>query len=816
MSFNKARLRHGLINSTILATVLSGMFVSHAFAQTTVAAASSSQVEAAPTELVVTLNRKARSSVALAGSEIQKILPGVNALKAIETLPGVLFETADPWGNNEQNETLFIHGFSLQQLGYTFDDVPLGDQQYGNWNGLSPSRAVTSENIGRVQLASGAGDLGTASMSNLGGTIDTYSNDPAPTYGVTWGETLGSYHTLRTYLRIDTGDLGSGNSAYVSLLDHDAKAWDFAGHQKDKQLNAKFVHAGDKGRLTAFFDYDTKVEPNEDSLVHPEVGTGATPATQDLNVPYTRPFLYPDYTTALSYLNCATTCAPPAADGNNFHNYHSAAQREDALTYIKYDYKINEAMSWSNQAYYHYDYGRGIVAGPINQAGLPGLFSVYYPGPAGETTAQQTQRLMAIFGGTGYAVRTTEYLINRSGLISTFKWAIENHTIEAGIWYEKEFSTQHRAWYPFTSANHDLTPYQTPTGANFDQYYGRFNIEVFNFHVQDQWRLAPNLLVTYGFKASDQDGSGWFPINQLNLASNTNPTHYPTGTLKTHENFLPQLGIVWDATANDQIYADAQKNVRQFIVYGAGGSAWSLPNQAAFDLFKSSTKPETSETYEAGYRFHHNLDLGPISGLEGQVNLYHVDFKNRLLQISATPVILSLVAGAAILANVGDVKTDGADLAGTVHFGPHLSFYDGLSYNKSVYQNNYTTGAANTVVLTAGKEVPASPQWLNKFVLSANYGAFTGELTGDYVGKRFATYTNDLSVKSSFLTGLEASYRFTLPAGAAIRSAKISLNITNLGDTKGVSTLVVGAASGTYNVYPIPPRQYFVNLTTKF
>jgi hypothetical protein len=55
---------------------------------------------------------------------------------------------------------------------YTLDGVPLGDQQYGNYNGLSPQRAIVSEDVGLVTLASGAGDLGTASTSNLGGTDD--------------------------------------------------------------------------------------------------------------------------------------------------------------------------------------------------------------------------------------------------------------------------------------------------------------------------------------------------------------------------------------------------------------------------------------------------------------------------------------------------------------------------------------------------------------------------------------------------------------------------------------------------------------------
>ncbi len=812
MTIAKTGSKTSRLRAALLATSVLGLCAApHAFAQDD--ASKDAATDGSSAEIVVKLNKTTRSSVELGGGELQKILPGVNSLKAIQTLPGVLFETADPWGNNEQNETLFVHGFSLQQLGYTFDGVPLGDQQYGNWNGLSPSRAVISENISRVQFASGAAGLGVASTSNLGGSIETYSSDPAKTHGFTFGQTLGSYETTRTFLRFDTGEFGNGNALYISALHHDAKAWDFNGHQRDDQLNAKYVRTGTKGKFTAYLDYQTKVEPNEDSIVHPQVGTSATMATADLNVPYVRPFLYPDYNAALAYLN-PTTGAPPAADGNNFRNYHSAAQREDALGYVKYDYNFSDNLSWSNQVYYHYNYGRGIVAGPINQAGLPALFAVYYPGPVGETAADQSLRLKAIFGGTGWAVRTTEYLINRSGLISTLKWRAGDHNIEAGFWYEKNFSTQHRAWYPFTSANNDLTPYDVPVNKAFNQYYGRFNDLVLNMHVQDQWQVTPTLTLQYGVKTSVQTGKGFFPINQKNATTGAQ-TNYPQGTIRTDEGLLPEIGLVWDVTPNDQIFVDSAENVRHFIVYGAGGSAWSLPSQAAFDLFKAGTKPETSKTLEAGWRFHHKFD-GFITGFEGQVNAYHVDFQNRLLQISSTPTILSLVAGAAILTNVGGVKTDGIDLAGTVHFGQHWSFYDAVSYNKSTYQDNYVTGAANTIVPTAGKQVPASPDWMNKFILSANYGQFDMQFSGDYVGKRYATYTNDLWIKGYFLTGLQMGYRFNLPASAPVRFAKLSLNVTNLGDIKTTSTLVVGQPTGTYNTYPMPPQMTFVTLTTKF
>ena len=245
------------------------------------------------------------SAVDMGAVQVQKILPGVAPLEAINIMPGVVYETADPWGNNEQNESLVVHGFTTQQLGYTMDGVPLGDQQYGNYNGLSPSRAVTSENVRRVTLSSGAGALGVASTSNLGGAIETVSSDPSDKQGGDIRQTLGSYSTTRTFLRYDTGDWGDGTKAYVSYLHHDARAWDFDGHQRDDQFNAKLVRQTETGKLIAYADYSAKVEPNED-----QDNFGNQQTAGILFTPYTRPFQFPNLAGDLASLSNG---APPAA-----------------------------------------------------------------------------------------------------------------------------------------------------------------------------------------------------------------------------------------------------------------------------------------------------------------------------------------------------------------------------------------------------------------------------------------------------------------------------------------------------------------------
>uniref|UniRef100_UPI0025DB20B4 Plug domain-containing protein n=1 Tax=uncultured Caulobacter sp. TaxID=158749 RepID=UPI0025DB20B4 len=162
MQFDKKTSRQAALwcSAALLALMGAGAQAAETAAATPAAAETeSTNVE----QVIITSQRETRSAVTMQTQQIQSVLPGASPLKAIQFLPGVVYRTADPWGNNEQNLSLFVHGFSTQQLGFTMDGVPLGDQQYGNYNGLSVSRAVTSENVSRVTLSSGAGSLGVAS-----------------------------------------------------------------------------------------------------------------------------------------------------------------------------------------------------------------------------------------------------------------------------------------------------------------------------------------------------------------------------------------------------------------------------------------------------------------------------------------------------------------------------------------------------------------------------------------------------------------------------------------------------------------------------
>ncbi|MEJ5979006.1 TonB-dependent receptor [Novosphingobium sp. PS1R-30] len=807
--------------------------------------------------IIVTGAKTTRSATAIPQSEIQKILPGVSPLKAIQTLPGVLYITADPWGNNEQNAQTYIHGFDRSQLGYTFDGLPLGDQSYGNYNGLAPQRAVISENVARVVVATGAGDLATPSNSNLGGTVETFSSDPLSELGIQAAQTIGSYSTSRTFVRIDTGEFGQGNSAYISGARQRARAWDFNGIQSGWQANAKFVHEDDGGKITVYFDYNDMKQPNEDATVFfvPSAGGTATPA--QLYTPYTKPFFFPDFngyrTTYMTALGNS-----PAAEGSNYRNYYSDAQRTDNLGYARFDANLSDKVTWSNTAYIHHNDGVGVVAGPLGQsitvaqayldpayASLPANCRFGGNGngirPAACTALTDAQAaaagaaLVTATGGSGMITRTTEYRIDRGGLISNFDIELGNHKIALGGWYEYNSTTQWRRWYAVPVADPSLsTPYIRPLSVLqplFTQYQGEARIEQLQLHIQDTWQATEKLLIQAGFKTSAQWATGRYPI-QPRVGSLGGTTALPQGKINTQERFLPAFGATYDFNGHEQVYFNVQKNLRQYSAYLAGGGGpWFTGSQAAFDAFADQGKPETSWTYEAGLRT--NRNFGDI-GLQAQINYYHVEFNNRLLAIPTNPGGIAgsgITGGTSTLVNVGNVKTDGVDAAFTLRFGRTFSLYNAISYNLSKYQNDYTStalgiGAASDtciggfvvtggIVPTCGKQLPGTPKWMNKTVATLNVGPFEAQVIGDYVGRRFATFTNDTSVKSYFLTSLRLAAK--VPEGTLpLRKVELALNVTNLGDKKGVSTLSIGSATNSYSAYPIAPRQWFLTLSAAY
>ncbi|WP_300759731.1 TonB-dependent receptor [Janthinobacterium sp.] len=503
-------------------------------------------------------------------ADLQKAIPGTSPLLTLEKLPGVSFQSADPFGAYEWSTRFSIRGFNQNQLGFTLDGVPLGDMSYGNNNGLHISRAISSENIGRVAVSQGAGALSTASTSNLGGTVQFYTLDPSDTMGVTASQTVGSASTSRTFVRVDSGLLSTGTKFYLSGTRMRADKWKGDGPQDQDQFNSKIVHTFGDNKLSAFYNYSTRSEVDY----------------QDLSLDMVKRLGYnwdnyaPDWQRAV---NAAKGIYTGGVNSMDDAYYLGRGLRKDNLGGLSLDLQLTPAAVLKTTIYHHDNKGQGH------------WYTPYTPSSA----------------TVPISIRTTEYSIGRDGVTSDLTWDLANHTINAGFWGERSLHTLTRNFYAVTDGTYQDHFLSNPTSTGFQQ---DFTTTTRQFYLQDTVSLLNDKLsINFGFKTPK------VAIDAVSLVGTR-----AAGDIVAKKTFLPQAGITYRLNQNDEIFTSFSNNMR---AYQPGVNGPFSQTQQAFDLNVSQLKPETSTTIDLGMRFKRDA-------VQGSIAVYYADFKDRQLGIA--------------------------------------------------------------------------------------------------------------------------------------------------------------------------------------
>ncbi|EIZ77412.1 tonB-dependent Receptor Plug domain protein [Novosphingobium sp. Rr 2-17] len=742
-------------------------------------------------EIVVLGFGQSRQVQSVTAIDIARLAPGSSPLKAIEKLPGVNFQAADPFGAYEWAVRISLRGFNQNQLGFTLDGVPLGDMSYGNVNGLHISRAIISENVARTEVAQGAGALGTASTSNLGGTIEFYSDAPHDTTAVTGGATYGSDSTYRAYARLDSGDLGGGLKGYLSYGYLTTDKWKGDGVQRQHQANAKVVKdLGELGSISAFLNFSDRKEQDYQDLSKDIIarrGLNNDNISNDFALAQQIGEVYQNQVAAASgttqpWPGAGTTY--PSGFGTADDAYYDAGGlRRDYLGGVTFDAHLAPGLTLTTTSYYHNNKGQGSWITP------------YAATPSGALNQDGS----VITSGSSLSFRTTEYQMERVGMLSTLAYDSGINRIELGGWYEDNTFYQARRLYGLensTTASRDTLEYQK--NPYYTQWDGKYGTDTLQYHVADTLRLMDEKLVL---------NAGWkgaYVVNRATmLADSSSPL--ASGRISARDLFQPQVGILYKVTPGVELFADYAENMRAYTSSATTGPFSTT--QAGFDAIKNNLKPEQSKTIEGGVRFRSGRFQASAVG-------YYVDFSNRLLAFANGS---GIQGNPSTLNNVGSVHTYGGEFSATYRIIPSLSLFASYSYNNSKYADDVVNAQGTVLVATDGKTVVDSPKHMLKGEIVFEQNGVTARVGADYMSKRYFTYLNDESVPSRVLVDASIGYRFD--TDGALHGVSIEGNVTNLTDKKYISTIGSNgytASGDNQTLLAGAPRQFFISLKKGF
>lgn len=732
------------------------------------AAASQPPNEAEGEEIIVFGRGLTRQVQELGAEDLTILVPGTSPLKAIQKLPSVNFQSADPFGGYEWSQRLSIRSFNAQQLGYTLDGIPLGDASYGNTNGLHVSRAIIPENIRLTRVSQGAGSLGTQATNNLGGTLEFFSRDPGGAFGLDTDGTYGSDDTMRGFVRLDTGNLG-GFGAYGSYAYNTADKWKGTGVQRQHLANAKASAELGSARVTGTFNFSDRAEQDYqdlslemidrlgydwDNLTHDyqlavliaDIGanrgeTGATPTNPGAGTSYPGPYASVDD----SY-------------------YDASGLRRDYLASLGFELPLGTAATFDARAYYHDNEGQGLWVTP------------YTASPS----------------GVPISIRSSEYDMQRKGAFGSVRFEFGANRLRVGGWFEKNDFNLARRFYGYSSrAEPDRVLTEFQSNPFFTQWEFNYDTKTYQYSVEDVIDLGRAKVAL-----------GWKGFKVVNAADPVIKGPLAEGDFKTEDWFQPHVGGTYELTPAVELFGGFTQVTRAFVSSGFSGPFGTT--QAGFDAIRSTLKPEQSDTYELGSRF--NLRM-----FKGVAALYYIDFRDRLIGLSTGA---GIIGNPSVLQNVGSVRSWGVEFAGEAKLTRALSLYGAYSYADATYRDDVVNAVGTIVAATRDKRVTDTPEHLAKGEIGYDDGALFGRVAANYMSRRFFTYENDQSVPGRAIVDASLGCRFGL---GAIRNMELQFNATNLFDKTYVATINsngFGNRGDRQTLLAGAPRQFFITLRT--
>ena len=690
---------------------------------------------------------KARSTITAA--ELERQRPTGNAYQALELLPSVNSYNYDATGLFGGGLTL--RGFNSDQIGATINGVPVNDS--GSFS-VYPQEYVDQENTCSEFVTQGSTDVDSPQVGASGGNFGIVTCNPEDKQRVRYMQTFGQLNMYKSFVRYDTGLFPDGRSkAFISVSHAKTDKWKGEG-------------TGNRTHIDAGFNYDW----DRFNYIHGTIlwndahnNNFQSYSLADLNKYGYYYDFNPNFVGHLTPVKGTAQNESAASTASPAYYKLSNNPFKNAIASAIAKFRLSDNLDLKLVPYFWYGFGTGgtqqqllsesafLVNAPVNGV---------YPLNGKEDLNGDGDTLDKIIYAESSVTRT-----GRPGLTTSLSYSMGNNTILGGFWWER---AHHEQTAPGVMVDNNgniadvfLQDYQIhrPDGSLY-QYRDWSTVSTaYQGFIQDTLSLMDDALtLNFGVRTPH------IKRDFRNYANETTPVNYAIS--RTYSSVLPQFGIRYKLTNDDQLYASVAKNFKapgNFVYATTNGNVTYNKTTGVVSVI-SDVRPEVSYSLDAGWRHQ-------TSAWNGTLDFYGTDFRDRMATAYDPIALVSSTT------NVGKVKNYGFEIeAGNTPING-WSAYASYGYNHSEIKSNLQ-GNAVTFLPTSGKQFPLTPKQKAGVSLMYQTGPFWARVSGKATSRQAATLTNDEWVPGYTTYNLDGGYTFE--DWGYVKRPKLTFNVSNI------------------------------------
>ena len=775
--------------------------------------------------------------------------PGQTILQTLNLVPGLNFVNADPYGNSGGN--IRMRGFDGNRVSLTFDGVPLNDT--GNYATYT-NQQLDPELISRASVNQGTTDVDSPTASATGGTINYTTARPLEEAGFQFNVSAGEFNYRRVFARADFGSFGPwGTTGYLTVSNTAYDKFKGPGDLEKTQYNGKLYQDLGNGN---FASLSAHWNVNRNDFYNNFINKAQFESGNYLenDIACIRP-VGVDGTVQNESSQSTRILSDESVATGSCTNYHGLRINPSNTGNIRgqfsYGLTDNIRVTFDPSFQYVIANGGGFTLVQERDDRLD-QNSANNNSATSISNISNAQCLLPAFRTTGvdlngdgdscdnvglYTPSNTN--THRYGIISSLIWDLnEDHRIRAAYTLDYGRHRQTGEAVRFDRTSEPLTVFggQERWGSPDDRVFGadgsvyrsrdRFSIAQLNQFALEYRGDFFNDAVTLNLGARApffERGLNQYCYSQNGSSNVRCTTETPTTTLANgnvrfastgntewiapysatvkFEDVLPNAGIVFRPAEGHSVYASYAEG----ISVPRTDNLYQPVRAADGSLNFSTVQPESTQSYDLGYRFRNDRTVASIA-------FWWTDYQNRIVSSRdvdpASPFFDQFIDR-----NLGAVEQSGIDAQIGFEVSDQLTLYAAGSYNTSEVQDDLET-APGVFAPTGGKKLVETPMWTWSGRIdwqplpNLNLG-----FQGKFVDDRFSNDVNTESFDSYTVFDLDARYDLTDTFG--IRDAYVQLNVTNIFEEEylgNISTSLQGNRTGSLGA----PRTAVISLGTSF